>query len=154
MKTIYTAIIARLKEQVPALKWTDMNIGQLETIERPSVMFPCALVTIKIPKASDESHTGKTQNCVGQINITLGFDVPERTSGNAPEANRLQGLAAYDVIADVYAALQGFYTEKFNSLSRTNQGEGTIKNGVFRYPISFSVEFEDATAETLPVPIE
>lgn len=152
MKTIYTAIIARLQAQVPALKWTDMNIGQLDPSAdgRPAVALPCALVSIKIPKA--KSLTDTLQDCEALVTVTLAFDVPERTSGNAPEAARNAGLGVYDVIADVYAALQGFGTPNFDSLSRTSQGEVSIKNGLFRYPISFAAQFEDATAETLPVP--
>lgn len=145
MKTIYTAIIARLQAEVPALKWIDMNMGQLDTNERPAVMLPCAMISIKIPSA--KSITDTLQDCKGQITILLGFDNLDRTSANAPEAVRNAGLAVYDVIADVYAALQGWGTEHFDSLSRTSQGDGTSKNGVFRYPINFEVQFEDATAE-------
>jgi hypothetical protein len=146
MKTIYNEIITRLKAEVPALKWIDMNIGQLDTIERPALMWPCALISIKIPRA--KSLTDTLQDCTAQITITLGFDRPERTSANAPNEQRNAGLAAYDTIADVYAALQGWGTPYFDSLNRTNQGDGNIKNGVFRYPIVFTAEFEDATANT------
>lgn len=145
MKTIYTAIIARLQEKVPSLKWIDMNIGQLDSNDRPAVALPCALVSIKIPKA--KSITDTLQDCEAQVTVTLGFDVPERTSGNAPEVARNAGLGVYDVIADAYAALQGFGTANFDSLSRSGQGDGIVKNGVFRYPIVFSAQFEDATAE-------
>ncbi|WP_340112631.1 hypothetical protein [Maribellus mangrovi] len=144
MKTIYQAIIARLADQVPALKWTDMNIGQLDSAERPAVMLPCALISIKVTKA--KSLTDTIQDCEAQVTVTLAFDVPERTSGNAPAVKRMEGLAVYDIIADTYAALQGWGTENFDSLSRTSQGEGTIKNGTFRYPVTFSVQFEDNTA--------
>lgn len=144
MKTIYQAIIARLADQVPALKWTDMNIGQLDSAERPAVMLPCALISIKVPKAL--SLTDTIQDCEAQLTVTLAFDVPERTSGNAPADKRMKGLAAYDVIADVYAALQGWGTQYFDSLNRTGQGDGSIKNGIFRYPIYFSVQFDDYTA--------
>jgi hypothetical protein len=145
MKTIYSAIIARLQSKVPALKWLDMNIGQLETTERPAVAWPCALVAIKITRA--KSITDTLQDCEAQVIITLGFDVPERTSANAPEAARAAGLGAYDVIADVYGKLQGWGTANFDSLDRISQGEGFVKNGIYRYPVIFKTQFEDATAE-------
>lgn len=146
MKTIYNDIIAQLSAEVPALKWIDMNIGQLDASQRPSVALPCALIGIRIPKA--KSLTDTLQDCEGQLVVTLAFDVPERTSANAPEARRDAGLAVYDVIADVYKALQGFGTDHFDALSRVNQGEGSIKNGVFRAQITFSTQFEDATADS------
>lgn len=150
MKTIYTAILSRLQAKVPALKWIDMNIGQLDGSERPPVALPCALVSIRITRA--RSVTDTLQDCEAAVTITLGFDVPERTSGGAPEVVRNAGLGVYDLVADVYGALQGYGTVNFDSLSRTGQGEGSVKNGVFRYPITFSVQFEDATAEAAEDP--
>lgn len=150
MKTIYTAIILRLQKKVPALKWIDMNIGQFDGSERPPVALPCALVSIKTLKC--KAITDTLQDCEAIVTITLGFDVPERTSVNAPETARNAGLFAYNVISDVYGALQGFGNANFDSLNRTGQGEGTVKNGLFRYPITFAVQFEDTTAENVPDP--
>lgn len=145
MKTIYTAIIARLQAEVPALKWIDMDMGQLDTAERPAVAWPCALVGIRIPKAS--SITDMEQDCTAKVSIALGFDKPGQTSANAAEANRTAGLAVYDVIADVYKALQGWGTENFDSLDRTSQGDEKTRNGTFKYRIDFATQFIDATAE-------
>ena len=144
MKTIYTAIIERLQDKAPALKWIDMDTGQLDVAERPAVMLPAALIAVRINRAV--SITDTLQNCEAQVTVTLAFDAPGRTSASAPETIRNAGLEIYDVIADTYAALQGYGTANFDSLSRTSQGAGSIKNGLFRYPITFSVQFEDATA--------
>ena len=51
MKTIYNAITARLKEKVPAIRWIDFDKGQLDSMDRPAVAFPCALLTISVSNA-------------------------------------------------------------------------------------------------------
>ena len=51
----------------------------------------------------------------------------------------------YDVISDVYAALQGYETEHFCPLSRINQ-EKENRSDLFIYKMVFKCEFEDETA--------
>lgn len=151
MKTIYTAIIARLTEKVPTLKWVDMEKGQLKKTgdgQKPPVRYPCALISITLPKCKDITDT--IQDCEGVIGVLLAFDpyTMNRTSAQADEEVREQHLEPYDVIADVYAALQGFNTENFNPLSRTSQGEDkTTNDKLFCYKITFGTQFEDMTAE-------
>lgn len=149
MKTIYTAIIARLSEKVPALKWIDKEKGQLKKTgdgQRPSVAYPCALIGISLTSCKDISDT--IQDCKASVTVRLAFDpfLMNRTSAQADEEVREQHLEPYDLIADVYAALQGFSTDNFDSLSRTSQGE-EINDSLFIYKQSFSTQFEDVTAE-------
>jgi len=145
MKTIYNAIIPRLQEKVPALKWIDLDTGQLDTAERPAVMLPCALIGIAVTRA--RSITDTLQDCTATVSITLAFDTLERTSANAPETARNASLLVYDTIADVYAALQGYGTANFDSLNRTRQQKENNRHNLFKYRMDFSVQFEDATAE-------
>ena len=148
MKTIYTAVIARLSETVPALKWLEMDMGQLSQ-PQPPVKFPCALVGIKLPKC--KSITDTLQDCEARITIRLAFDTQMRTASLVPEESREASLAVYDVIAGVYAALQGWGTGHFNTLDRTSQGDEPTRNGLFIYKLEFSTTFEDATTEASPV---
>ena len=145
MKTIYTAVMARLKEKVPALRWIDLDTGQLETSDRPPVAFPCALISISIPSAKDVTDT--VQECSARIKVRLAFDQPAKTDSATPDTVLQQSLNPYDVIADVYAALQGFYTANFDSLSRTRQDRETGRNGLFVYSLEFSTTFTDETAD-------
>lgn len=144
MKTIYSAVIARLEEKVPALKWIEMDLGQLSQ-PNPPVAYPCALVGIKLPKC--KSLTDTLQDCEARISIRLAFNTQLTTSAATPEESRNASLVVYDAIAAVYAALQGWGTEHFNTLDRTSQGDEPGKNGLFIYKIEFSTTFEDATAE-------
>ena len=152
MKVIYSALIARLKETVPALKWIDFDTGQLDgytpvkgDVNRPPLRYPAALVSIGISQARDIVDT--VQYCEADVTLRLAFDPMERTSSEAPPEAREQALQPYDVIADTYAALQGFETPHFHALSRTSQAKENNRLGLFVYRISFKTDFEDDTAE-------
>lgn len=146
MKQIYSAVMARLKEKVPALKWIDWDTAQLETQEeRPAVRFPCALISIGITSARDIVDT--SQYCEASVGVRLAFDAMERTNSEVAQDIREKALQPYDVVSDVYAALQGFETENFHSLSRVSQAKEKSLKGLFIYRITFKTDFEDNTAE-------
>ena len=146
MKTIYSSILNRLRDKVPAIKWIDWDTAQLDVqTDRPAVRLPCALISINIPGAKDLTET--IQDCTAQVVIRLAFDRMERTNSEAPPEAREQALQPYDVIADTYAALQGFETPHFHALSRTSQAKENNRLGLFVYRISFKTDFEDDTAE-------
>lgn len=147
MKTIYTAVMARLKDQVPELKWIDLDTGQLDVkSDRPAVLFPCALIGIGVrPK---RNITDTIQECDAIVTIRLAFDPKtNRSNGEATEEVRAKSLALYDTIADVYAALQGYGTDNFDSLCRTEQGKENSLNGYFQYKIVLKAGYEDNTAD-------
>lgn len=151
MKTIYKAIIARLTPLLEnkTLNWIDWDKGQLKKKDasgRYAVAFPCALIRIGVTGTTD--ITDKVQDCKSAVTITLAFDTLglARTAANAPEDIREKGLEPYDVIAKVYATLQGYGTEHFDCLRRRSQSEVT-HNDLFVYQIVFDCEFEDSTAE-------
>lgn len=147
MKTIYTAILAQLKAEVPALKWIDFDTGQLDQSVRAGVAFPCVLLTIDIPDSKDVDSRGLSQDCLCRITAQIAFNnTPDRTNAGAPDEARMNGLAVYDTISDVYAALQGFETEHFNALSRRSQGKVPRSDGMFLYRIVFECDFIDETA--------
>lgn len=145
MKTIYTAVMARLKDKVPALRWIDLDTGQLETNDRPPVAFPCALISISIASAKDVTDT--IQECSARIKVRIAFDQPSKTDSATPANILEKSLNPYDVIADTYAALQGYYTDNFDSLSRTRQDRENNRNGLFVYSLEFSTKFVDETAD-------
>lgn len=44
MKELYNAIVKTLTDQVPAIRWTDFDLGQYEAQPLPAVSWPAALV--------------------------------------------------------------------------------------------------------------
>ena len=147
MKTIYTAVMERLKEKVKELKWIDLDEGQLEYYdERPSVGFPCVLVDIA-PGKCEDIYSG-VQLCEASVIVRIAQNIPvRRTNSVASGSVRGTALERYDLIDKVYKVLQGFGTEEFNPLSRTKQYKETRGDGLFVYRIEFGTEFKDLTAE-------
>lgn len=149
MKTVYKAVMNRLQAEVQVLKWIELDTGQLKLIgngtELP-IIYPCALIGIRIAESMD--ITDKIQNCKAIVSVDIIFDpIPfGKTSANADDNDREQALQPYEVIAEVYKALQGFETINFNSLSRNSQGE-EFHDKLFVYKLEFNCEFEDLTAE-------
>jgi hypothetical protein len=148
MKTIYTAILQRLREKVPALRWVDLDTGQLKQTgsgQRPPVAYPCALLSTRLARC--RSITDTEQDCQAVVTVRLAFDplAAGRTAANAPGDVREASLHPYDIIADVYKALQGFETACFNTLDRVSQEEEQ-NPALFVYKILFTVDFIDTTA--------
>lgn len=150
MKTLYLEVAKQLSEKCPFLRMIDLDLGQMETpfgaTSRPMVAYPCALITIDIPRVED--ITILTQRCVATITIRYNTDRTQDTALHVSEARRSQGLEPYDHITEIYKALQGFWTPHFSPLHRTRQGrEHSAPKGIFRYTIQFETEFEDFLAE-------
>ncbi|MDR1646020.1 MAG: hypothetical protein LBS05_09435 [Tannerellaceae bacterium] len=147
MKTIYKAVVERLTEKVPDLRWVDLDTGQLDRKnDRPAVAWPCALISIDIPQCKNLTDT--VQTCQAKIVLRIAFD-PEgtgRTAANAPNSVREEALKPYDVISEVYKALQGYETPAFCPLTRTGQ-EKENRSDLFVYKMMFRCEFEDETAD-------
>lgn len=61
MKTIYTQLIKQLQTKVPALRWIDLNRGQLDVPytdnQRPPVSYPCVLIDISVERTTAFTDT-------------------------------------------------------------------------------------------------
>lgn len=145
MRTITDAVMNRLKAEVPELKWIDLNKGQLNVKDRPSLRLPAALISLAVkPK---RNITDTIQECDGTVKVRLVFDAIGRSSVDVPAADRDIALAPNDVIAKVYKTLQGFYTQNFDSLTRTFSDEEQTHHPLYVWRLEFKTEFEDVTAD-------
>lgn len=148
MKTIYKAISAQLKTTIPALDWIDYDRGQMNVKpgERPALKLPAALIRIEIPSANDVTDT--SQDCKARITVRLIFEtLKSETAVAYSDEKRELALEPYDVIADVYAALQGFETADFSALSRKSSSDEKRTDAYFAYQHIFETTYEDLTAE-------
>jgi hypothetical protein len=117
MKALFLALTARLKSQVAALLWIDLDTGQLEHYEgRPPVVFPCALIDIEYPNCEDLDSASQKVNA--SITIRLAFEQMGETNTAAPDLIRARALGILDTVASIQTALQGWNTTDFNELSR------------------------------------
>lgn len=116
MKDIFKAITAQL-DTITSLNWVDEDKGQMN-FETPPILFPAALVSITLPNTQNYSQT--KQQAQAQIRVLLCFDFGGNTNSKTPSVHRDKSLAYYDLVDDVYKALQGFSTAQFNPLERRN----------------------------------
>jgi hypothetical protein len=148
MKTIYKAIANKLATDIPVLAWIDYDKGQMNVKpgQRPALKFPCALLRIEIPSASDITDTA--QEATARITVRLFFETFKQETAMAYTGDKQdKALEPYDTIADVYAALQGFETAEFDALSRSSSADEKRTDEYFGYQHIFTCKFEDLTAE-------
>lgn len=144
MKTIYEDIKKQLQEQVPALRDVAMNTGQLNVPyterSRPPVAYPCALLDMDI--TATHTLTRQTQECRASLTVTIATD-------RVNSIDDKKAMAPYDLVAEVYQALQGFYTEHFSPLTRTRAARvrQSSNTQLFIYEMRFSLDFIDNTAK-------
>lgn len=145
MKFLFKSIQERLTKEVPELRWIDMDKGQLDYFERPPVSFPCALISVQLPRTIDLG--AKKQKCDGLIVIRMGFDFSGNTSHVTPEAALEKSLAYFDLVEKVYGALQGYGESSYNTLSRQSLREEKRPDMIKVVNIPFSTSFVDFRAK-------
>lgn len=146
MKVIYKDIVDRLKAKVPELRWIDLDFNQLESVERPPVAFPAALISIEVTNASDV--TDYTQDCEALLSIRLAFDNLGQTAASTPQPYLDNALNPYNVAGKVYSALQGWHTAHFDPISRLRQRPEQSRHNLFIYRVDFQIRFEDTTKKS------
>lgn len=144
MKTIYLEIKEQLLRAAPTLRQVSMNVGQLSVgyseSSRPPLAYPSVLIDIDITQASDV--TTHTQLCSGRVTLTIVTDIVNNIDDE-------RATAPYDLVAEVYRALQGYNTEHISPLSRKSARRRTPSGGraLFEYEMIYEVEFMDETAK-------
>jgi hypothetical protein len=141
MKEIFLAICDRLKTEVPALKWIDFDLGQLDFFEQPPVVFPCALIKIIYPNCDDLSVT--TQQVDVAITVRIAFNPLGETNFAAPDAVRNRALSIFDTNEAIHTALQGFETDSFSCLSRKSFTEEPREDGLKVFVYNCESTFEE-----------
>lgn len=139
-KEIIAAICDRLEAEVEALRWIDIDSGQLEVTQRPAVAFPACLVDMAYPQCDDLG--GGKQNVTANVTLRLVFDAPGATSAASPV--REQSLAFLDTIEAVHEALQGWSTTALSAFSRLNAQPEKNKSGLKVYRITYQTAFTES----------
>lgn len=97
--------VCDLINEVPEIKWVDLDFGQMDSETRPAVLFPCALVSIDLPNTNDVGN--KVQKPQVIINVKLCFNYNGETSTGTPPVSRARALEYYGLVKSVYKKLQG-----------------------------------------------
>lgn len=143
LEDLFILIQDKLKV-LPDIKWVDQNIGQLDVESRPPVSFPCALISIDLPRC--EELGGKLQKCSTQVGIRLGFNYAGTTSSNSPEAVKARALDYYRILREVYKAIQGYSEPGLSRLRRISQVEMAREDQIKIVDMTFYCEFHDSSA--------
>lgn len=128
MKALFTAIADHLQNQLPAIKWIDDDYGQIDSYQlRPSVVFPCVLISINYPDTQDTGHAADQEQIIrAQITLRLATERIAPSNNQAPPEVRSQALAHYDLQHQVYQALQGF--DNGNTFTPLTRRQATTEN--------------------------
>ncbi len=114
---ILTTIMDRLEELVPELQWIDIDEGQLNSPERPSVAFPCCLADMSYVQCDD--HKEALQRVRGQITLRVAFKRLGTANTAAPRAMRTRCMGNYNTLQSIHKALQWWGGNgKFSKLRR------------------------------------
>lgn len=98
-------IYKRLKEEVPTLKWIDLNTNQLESSTRPSVAYPCCLLDMEYVNC--EALAGAKQKVKIQFEFTVAIDsLGASTHAATPNDFLTEGFLKYDLLKEIHRALQ------------------------------------------------
>jgi hypothetical protein len=138
IKEILIAVLNRLEEELPQLKYCDENRLQLDASEgRAQVKYPCALVGCSRIEWSDVGSGG--QIGVATVSVLVADMNLKRTSTGARN-NRGNGFGFYDLIDGVFKTLHGFRpVEGASVLSQVLLSDESRSDGVRRKNLIFRV---------------
>jgi hypothetical protein len=113
MKEIFTAFQAAIAAQVPAVKFTDFDLGQLD-VANPPVSFPCTLLAFTGSEISVIGTVNEEETVV--IEVATAFRLRERTHSVANSTYRDEALTHLDTVEAVRLALSGLSGTTFTAL--------------------------------------
>lgn len=144
-KDFFIAITGRLSACVPALRWVELDEGQLSSPERPSVAFPCALVDIAYSDCQTVSGSFGSQRVKATVTVRVAFKRLAPTAAMSPDSVRPHALSYLDTLQEIHKkALQWWNGNGlFNPLQRVSclpekQRHSDIKAYVMTYRTEFS----------------
>lgn len=145
---LFIALQAQILSEVPAIKWIDQDLGQMEWYqERPAVQWPCVLIEFMDKTMTDES------NDVQWVNLTIQFRLclnPFASANSvAPDISKENALQFYEVENQLYQALQKFDAGGIiQPMTRIRTGTELRKDDPYRVRIMhFTTATEDNGAQ-------
>ncbi len=142
MKTIFKEVTARLEEEVPELKWIDMDKGQMN-FAGSAVLFPAALVTLSWRTVNDITHTLQEKDLL--IQVKLCFDFSGNTNNKTPVFHRDKSLEYFDICEKLHKALQGWGGSEFNPLKSVQQSGEKRPDAYKVENLTYRTSFRDDT---------
>jgi hypothetical protein len=146
MQDVFLAIQSKIRANVPAIRFIDFDLGQLE-MDMPGVSYPALLVGLGDPGVW-QSLGNRVQKGDIVINIRLAFKVHEKThsvNSSTPQTEALSHLTTAGLVNKHLSGLEG---AAFTKLSRI--GFNHEKRGDYRvYSYSYVSTYYDETVSIL-----
>lgn len=132
-KEIMTSIQARLKAQVPALRYIDKDWGQLDT-ELPAVNWPCCLIDIEGVEYGDGRAV---QTADATVLLTIANMRTSPSSADAPAAAVAEAYSTIDLVEAIDAKLHLFTDGDFAPLVRRSFRRIAATTGYECYQVTY-----------------
>jgi hypothetical protein len=147
MNEIIIALVAHLNQNCPQLKYISADWGQLDYYSNhPPVQWPCALVDVTAAQYTNLSQGGQ----LGAYTLLIRIAALPLTnsSAQAPNAQKEQALAWWQLLEDVHLALQGFIPgNACTPLLRTAGRRTRRDDGVMLWEVNYSFSRDELMPE-------
>ncbi|MBF2708764.1 hypothetical protein [Flavobacterium soyangense] len=145
MKVVLKSIQDKLAT-IPALKYVDEDWGQLDDYSpHPPTQFPLALIDIGSLQYSDigRDRTATPQNrqmATGTIVISIANLKLTNTSARAPQTQKNQAWAIWDIVESVHAELHGIVVGgSAGAMMRTAMRKVKRDDGIQEYEVTYTI---------------
>lgn len=134
IKAIYKHIASCI-EQVPEIRWVDIDLGQLDMVP-PPVSWPCVLISFTESEHLDLLQ--KYQQGLYVVELRVGFRLRERTHTKAAQVYRDEALAHLVTLDRLHKALHHTSAPCITQVRRTaieNTLRGDYRVYIMRYAV-------------------
>lgn len=142
LANIHLAVQNRISTKVPAIKWIDQDLGQLEFYSvKPPVLFPCILLDIVDVQYTDNSLNSQIATATLEVRLAV---TSYHHSAHITPLNRTQrALEYYLVNQALHGWCDGNY---FAPLSRKSSQTEKREDALRVRPLKYEFAFMDDTA--------
>lgn len=153
MKQLLNDILTRIKTEIPAIKYVDEDWGQLDYYSpNPPVQFPAAVVDCINATYTNEGRLIQLGDV--QVRIRIADQKLTNTSGKAPQGQKDNAFAIYDLLALVHTKLHGWTKDKdaaYTRLIRQSLRRTQQQNGLRIHELIYTTRIADTGAEPATV---
>lgn len=138
LKAVKTAL-----QEIPELRYTGEDWGQLDYFAQKPVKFPCALVDLEEVDYTDNAP--RRQQAIASLTVRVADSQVVSGSFQSPSTGR--EFALFDLLQRVAEALHGLSGETFSPLVRTGLVRARRDDTIREFRLSFRFAFTDRLAK-------
>lgn len=148
--TLYAAILEKIKDDVTAVKWIDLDSGQLDNPER-NYPFAFPAVFIDFPEITWSDLGERRQDGDVQINVRVAMRIINQTHGNTQDTaydTFTQAMNALKLLNTIHSKLHGFSDgTNFGRLIRLATSTERRDDGLKVFNMIYSCRVMDLSAQ-------